>query len=95
MNMRKFQNALRGLILAGSIAGFVGGWGALAHAGKPVDPNPPAQVAPVVPDNTGAGPFSSPFEGRHRRSQSLQPFSSPFGSQSSGGFVPRLRTGGS
>jgi hypothetical protein len=34
--MDKFQHKLRLLIVTGSAVGFIGGWGMLAHSGKPV-----------------------------------------------------------
>jgi hypothetical protein len=34
--MDKFQHKLRLLIVTGSAVGFIGGWGMLSHAGKPV-----------------------------------------------------------
>ena len=34
--MDKFQHKLRLLIVTGSAVGFIGGWGLLAHSGKPV-----------------------------------------------------------
>jgi hypothetical protein len=51
--MDKFQRKLRLLIVGGSTLGFLGGWGLLAHAGKPATANssnlsvPDAIVAPV------------------------------------------------
>ncbi|MGE5141781.1 MAG: hypothetical protein ACM3JD_20125 [Rudaea sp.] len=82
---RVFQNSLRVLIAAGSVFGFVGGWGLLAHSGKPVAPQAPAaQVAPLQQQQPGDFFQQSPS-----RLQPLQP--SPF--QVSPGF--RLRTGGS
>ena len=51
--MDKFQRKLRLLIVGGSTLGFLGGWGLLAHAGKPATANssdlsvPDAIVAPI------------------------------------------------
>ncbi len=81
--MKSFLKSLRVFIAAGSIAGFIGGWALLAHAGKPVAaaaPAPAAQVAPLPAQN-----FRTP-----RQIQPLPSFSQP-----SFGFTPRLRTGGS
>ncbi len=88
--MKGFQNVLRGLILAGSIAGFLGGWGVFAHSGKPAPTVQPPQVQ-LAPDGSSSQPFT-----RHRRgSDSLQPFGSQPSFGGSSGFTPRLRTGGS
>jgi hypothetical protein len=38
--MDKFQHKLRLLIVTGSAVGFIGGWGLLAHSGKPVAGQP-------------------------------------------------------
>jgi hypothetical protein len=38
--MDKFQHKLRLLIVTGSAVGFIGGWGLLAHSGKPVSGQP-------------------------------------------------------
>jgi hypothetical protein len=39
--MDKFQHKLRLLIVTGSAVGFIGGWGMLAHSGKPVADDQP------------------------------------------------------
>ncbi len=38
--MDKFQHKLRLLIVTGSAVGFIGGWGLLAHSGKPIANQP-------------------------------------------------------
>lgn len=83
--MKPFLKSLRALIAAGSIAGFLGAWALLGHAGKTIPVQaPPPIVAPaplpgVTPDNN-APPI-------------LQPL--PALPQPSLGVRPRLRTGGS
>ncbi len=95
--MKLFQNFLRALIVAGSVGGFFGGWGLLAHSGKPAGSvTPPSiEVAPQQPQ--GRSPFTAPGQTtpRRRSSSGFQPFPSqpsPFFSNG-GGF--RLRSGGS
>jgi hypothetical protein len=88
MRMNLFQSSLRLLIAAGSVGGFFGGWGLLAHSGKPVAAEAPAaQVAPAPlhPQDLLTRPSS--------QLQPLQPFQSqpPLRSTSR----VRLRTGGS
>lgn len=92
--MKWFQNSLRILMAAGSIAGFFGGWAILAHAGKPVDAvpqvdaAPPAELAPLdLPSLAPQGPVPS----------QLQPLPSlpPSQAPSNFGARPRLRTRGS
>ncbi len=83
--MKSFLNRLRIFIAAGSVAGFVGGWALLAHAGKPVDAAAPAPVEQVAP-------ASQQSQGSFRPRQ-LQPL--PSLSQPSFRVMPRLRTGGS
>ena len=81
-----FQNALRALIVVGSLSGFLSGWALLAHSGKPVSGNttvadvtlPPLNLQALAPSNNLTGSF-----------QALQ-------AQPSISFsVPRLRTRGS
>ncbi len=83
--MKSFLNSLRIFIAAGSLAGFVGGWVLLAHAGKPVDADAPAPAAQVAPAPLPSQGFRTPRQ--------LQPL--PSLSQPNFGFTPRLRTGGS
>ncbi len=51
--MDGFQRKLRWLIAAGSAVGFIGGWGLLAHAGKPATDGQtpaisiPSQLPPI------------------------------------------------
>ncbi len=88
--MKWFQNSIRLLIAAGSIAGFAAGWALLAHAGKPVDAAPPpSDLAPVpqsLPDLAPSGPAPS-----------LQPLPTLPSSLPPSNFSvrPRLRTRGS
>ncbi len=99
--MNRFQHRLRLLIVAGSTAGFVGAWGLLAHAGKPVaatsDPLPasdPAQAAApaqVVPAQLPPLDFKS-LESTSG-SQNLQPL--PALPAMPSFRMPRLRSGGS
>jgi hypothetical protein len=48
--MDKFQHKLRLLIVTGSAVGFIGGWGMLAHSGKPVADN---QTDQPIDDTSG------------------------------------------
>lgn len=91
--MNKFQRKLRTLIVAGSVAGFLGGWGLLAHAGKPVadgspanDP-PPAIVAPVQ-----LPPLDFRAIESSGGSSNLQPLPVIPNTQAAPSFRPRLRT---
>ncbi len=84
--MKAMQYFVRMLVLAGSIAGFFGGWALFAHAGKPVPSAAvPASLAPAdLPPLNLSGPSDL---------QSLQPIQ-PLQPRSM--FVtPRLRTRGS
>ncbi len=83
--MKSFLTSLRVFIAAGSLAGFVGGWVLLAHAGKPVDAAAPAPAMQVAPSPFGQQNFNTPGQ--------LQPL--PSLSQPSFRIAPRLRTGGS
>jgi hypothetical protein len=47
--MKFLKNGLRIWITAASLAGFLGGWGLLAHAGKPVPFVSQAPVSTVAP----------------------------------------------
>ena len=86
--MKRFQKYLRAIIAAGSIVGFLGGWGFLAHAGKPVVNSAPAPITAPAP-SFDPGPLPSINTGP----SSLQPLPAlpPIPS------MPRLRlrTGGS
>jgi hypothetical protein len=55
--MKQLQKYLRAIIAAGSILGFVAGWGLIAHAGKPA-PTPalPPIVAPAPLPSVGNAP---------------------------------------
>ncbi len=84
--MKAMQYFVRMLVLAGSIAGFFGGWALFAHAGKPAPSAAvPASLAPAdLPPLNLSGPSDL---------QSLQPIQ-PLQPRSM--FVtPRLRTRGS
>ncbi len=84
--MKIMQYSIRMLVLAGSIAGFFGGWALFAHAGKPA-PLPPAPAS-VAPADLPPLDFSAPTN-----LQPLQPIQ-PLQPRST--FVtPRLRTRGS
>ncbi len=83
--MKSFLNSLRIFIAAGSVAGFVGGWALLAHAGKPVDAAAPAPVIQSAPVLQPSQNFTAP--------QRLQPL--PSFTQPNFSVAPRLRTGGS
>ena len=50
--MDKFQHKLRLLIVTGSAVGFIGGWGMLAHSGKPV-----ADGQAAAADQSGSDQF--------------------------------------
>ena len=48
--MKSLKSSLRIWIVSASLVGFLGGWGLLAHAAKPVpfvNSNPPAITAPA------------------------------------------------
>ncbi len=84
--MKAMQYLVRMLVLAGSVAGFFGGWALFAHAGKPAPAvAAPASVAPaILPPLDFNGPTDL---------QPLQPIQ-PLSPRST--FVmPRLRTRGS
>jgi hypothetical protein len=86
--MKRLQKHLRAIIAAGSIVGFLAGWGLLAHAGKPVAVSAlPAITAPAP--SFDPGPLPSINSGP----TNLQPLPSLPSVPS----MPRLRlrTGGS
>jgi len=56
--MKRLQKYLRAIIAAGSIVGFLSGWGLLAHAGKPVAASAPAPITAPVP-SFDPGPLPS------------------------------------
>jgi hypothetical protein len=84
--MKGMQYFVRILVLAGSIAGFFGGWALFAHAGKPASAGAaPASVAPaVLPPLNPNGPTDL------QRLQPIQPLP-----PRSSFAAPRLRTRGS
>ncbi len=84
--MKAMQYFVRLLVLAGSLAGFFGGWALFAHAGKPA----PAMAAPasVAPADLPPLDLSSPTD--------LQPLPQLKPLQPNSNFsMPRLRTRGS
>jgi len=83
--MTRFKNSLRTLIATGSVAGFLGVWALLGHAGHLAQVQPPPAV--VVP-----APSSSSVPG-DRLPSALQPL--PSLPRSGLAVHPRLRTGGS
>ncbi len=87
--MKTMKYTVRLLILAGSLAGFFGGWALFAHAGKPAPvAAAPADIAPVVLPPLD---LNSPTQ-----LQSLQPLQPLPSLQPSTSFsMPRLRTRGS
>jgi hypothetical protein len=93
--MSKFQNKLRLLIVTGSAVGFVGGWGLLAHAGKPVATTTSATADPAsvtLPSQLPPIDFKS-LESASGGTSNLQPL--PVMPPSSSFGRMRLRTGGS
>ena len=80
--MKQLQKYLRAIIAAGSILGFVAGWGLIAHAGKPA---PTPTMPPIV--------ASAPLPSIGDVPSSLQPLPALPPTRS----MPRLRmrTGGS
>lgn len=70
--MKLYQNALRALILTGSIGGFLGGWTLIAHSGKPapadntspaiVDPAPLPTLAPLNFSNNASPAQVQPLQ---------------------------------
>jgi hypothetical protein len=57
--MKQLQKYLRAMIAAGSILGFVAGWGLIAHAGKPAPvPALPPIVASAPLPSVGSAPSS-------------------------------------
>ncbi len=99
--MNRFQHKLRLLIVAGSAAGFMGAWGLLAHAGKPVDgTSDPAQtldpvqaVAPAQAIPAKLPPLDFKAMEATNGSQNLQPL--PALPPMPTFRMPRLRSGGS
>ena len=86
--MKRIQKYLRAIIAAGSILGFLGGWGLLAHAGKPVAASAPPPITAPAP-SFDPGPLPSINTGP----RNLQPLPALPAVPS----MPRLRlrTGGS
>jgi hypothetical protein len=93
--MNTFQRKLRVLIAAGSAIGFLGGWGLLAHAGKPVAgglTNPaPAASTSVAPIQLPPLNFQSLESSSGSSNVQALPALPPMPSFSR----PRLRSGGS
>lgn len=86
--MKKLLKYLRAIIAAGSIVGFLSGWGLLAHAGKPApNPAPLPIIAPAPSINLEPLPPLGNAPSNLQPLPSLPPMSS----------MPRLRlrTGGS
>ena len=95
--MKPLQHKLRWLIVAGSTVGFLGSWGLLEHAGKPVTDtvttNPDPVVVPAAPQKLPPIDFRS-LEATNGSAQSIQPL--PALPQMPSFFSrPRLRSGGS
>lgn len=90
--MKLYQNALRALILTGSLGGFLGGWTLIAHSGKPAPAAPqPAIVDPAPLPTLAPLDFSNNLA--PAQLQPLQPLpQAPAVSQLP---RPRLRTRGS
>jgi hypothetical protein len=68
--MKSLKSGLRIWIASASLVGFLGGWGLLAHAAKPVpfeNANPPAITAPAPP------PTLQPLPPLNSPSINLQP----------------------
>ncbi len=89
--MDRFQHKLRFIIVAGSAIGFLGSWGLLAHAGKPVASNSDPAPAQTVPTKLPPLDFKS-LESTSG-SGNLQPL--PALPAMPSFRFPRLRTGGS
>lgn len=87
--MKAFQRKLRLLIVAGSAAGFLGGWGLLTHAGKPVAANP----APAIAIPTQLPPIDFNSLESAGGSPNLQPL--PVAPPAPSFGLPMFRTGGS
>ncbi len=85
--MKSLKSSLRIWIAATSLVGFLGGWGLLAHAAKPVPfENPPGITAPAPLPTLEPLP---PLNGSSINLQPLPPLPSSQGAQ------PFLRTKGS
>ena len=93
--MDRFQRKLRLLIVTGSAVGFMGAWGLLAHAGKPVsntdvsvdDPSPAAALAPIKLPPLNFNQLES-----GNGTTNLQPLPVIPDTQPAPSFRPRLRT---
>ncbi|HZY41727.1 MAG TPA: hypothetical protein VFF59_06975 [Anaerolineae bacterium] len=102
--MDKFQHKLRLLIVTGSAVGFIGGWGMLAHSGKPVTDQPvddtanqteaaPIQLAAPTPIQLPPLDFKAlESAGGSSNLQVLPGISSVPNTQSVPTFRPRVRT---
>ncbi len=88
--MRLIKNFIRVWIASASVAGFVGGWAFLAHAGKP------APLTGAVPAVTQFSPLPTlkPLPPLEAFGSNLQPLPSLPQTRTVLGF-PRLRTSGS
>lgn len=85
--MKSFLLFLRGLIAAGSFAGFVGGWALLAHSPKPGAANAPSAAVAPMP-----WPTLEPPAPLNTGPTQLQPLNLP---PLQPQFQPLFRTGGS
>ncbi len=106
--MDKYQQKLRWMIVAGSTAGFIGGWALLAHAGKPVantdvyvDDGSTAPTAPVTVQTAPLGQlppidFNAIEAGRGTANSAppvqIMPDTTTTQSQAAPVFRPRFRT---
>lgn len=92
--MDKFQHKLRLLIVTGSAVGFIGGWGLLAHAGKPVtDQFVDDTASPIMIGPTALPPLDfKALEATTGGSSNLQALPSAPNTQSVPAVRPRIRT---
>jgi hypothetical protein len=88
--MKLVKNFMRVWIASASVAGFVGGWAFLAHAGKPA---PLTGTQPVVTQLSPL-PTLEPLPPLEGFGSNLQPLPSMPQTRTMLGF-PRLRTSGS
>jgi len=86
--MKRLLKYLRAIIAAGSLMGFLGGWGLLAHAGKPATVSAPPPITAPVPSFDPA-----PLPPLDSGPSTLQPLPALPPMRSI--MRPRLRTGGS
>ena len=91
--MDKFQRKLRLLIVTGSAMGFLGGWGLLAHSGKPVaNTSVDSAPAPTLAAPSALPPLDFNAIESSGGSSQLQPLPVIPNTQSAPSFRPRLRT---